>query len=243
MSGGYIHFPGLLSLIGDRSGIWTQIHLTSNPEPLGPQLYVSSTIFHGSNELKPVEKSSLCLLSLHGAWADSVLFPKFLPCSPFIHQNRKKCLLYAKWCDWHWLNFAQRKRSLGRDWPQNSFTNWGAEMFKKSTNSLYVHFSFLSFSFGCAILNAESYFPFQESNLCPFIGGLTTGLPGKSLFIFYCKHNRYSLKKVETTKKSIKKEMSPTLLTFWYVCWNKLLTFWYLCWKNFPPIYREKYKF
>ena len=25
---------------------------------------------------------------------------------------------------------------------------------------------------------------------------LTTGLPGKSLFIFYCKHNRYSLKKV-----------------------------------------------
>ena len=122
--------------------VWLQI-LSS----WSPQLYVSSTILHGSNEMKPVEKSSLCLLSLRGARADSVLFPKFLPCSPFIHQNRKKCLPYAKWCDWHWLNFAQRKRSLGRDWPQNSFANSRAEMFKKSTNSLYVHFSFLSFFF------------------------------------------------------------------------------------------------
>ena len=169
---------------------------------------------------------------------------------------------------------------------------------------------------------------------------LTTGLPGKSLLIFYCKHNRYSLKKVgrrrqwhptpvplpgeshgrrslagyspwgcgelDTTErlhfqfslscigegngnplqcsclenprdadpgglpsmgshgvghdwsdlaavaaaaeswknKAKHKEgsKSPTLLIFWYVCWNKLLTFWYVCWK-ISPLYREKYKF
>lgn len=71
--------------------------------------------------------------------------------------------------------------------------------------------------------------PTRSRTCAPFIGRsvLTTGLPGKILFIFYCKHNRYSLKKAGTTKKSIKKEMSPALLTFCYACW-----------KNFPPIYR-----
>ena len=101
-----------------------------------------------------------------------LFFFLFPPCSPFIHQNRKKCLLCAKWCDWHWLNFVQRNRSSRRDWPQNSFTTQGQRCSKKvATVFMFIFLFFLSFSFGCAILNAESYFPNQESNLCPFIGG------------------------------------------------------------------------
>ena len=171
MSGDYIRFPELLSLTGDRSGIWTQIHLTSNPELL--------------------ESTTLCLFH-HPPWlqwneASWEVFPPFA--FPSWRMSRFCSFFYSLHVPHSFIKtgrnaycvqsdaigigliLSREREAVEEDWPQNSFTNSRAEMFKKSTNSLYVYFSFLSFSFGCAIFNAESYFPDQESNLCPFIGG------------------------------------------------------------------------
>ena len=120
--------------------IWLQI-LSS----WSPQLYVSPTILHGCNEMKPVEKSSLRLLSLHGEWADSVLF-LFPPCFPFIHQNRKKCLLCAKWCDWHWLNFVQRKRSRWKKTDPRIHSQTQGQRCSKKVPTVFM-FVFLFFLF------------------------------------------------------------------------------------------------
>ena len=146
MSGGYIRFPELLSLIGDRSGIWTQIHLTSNPELL--------------------ESTTLCL-SHHPPWlqwneASWEVFPPFAfpswrmsrfcsfflfpPCFPFIHRNRKKCLLCARWCDWHWLNFVQRKRSRWKKTDPRIHSQTQGQRCSKKVPTVFM-FVFLFFLF------------------------------------------------------------------------------------------------
>lgn len=63
------------------------------------------------------ECSSLCLLSLQGEWADSLHLHSLHVPHSFI-KTASKCLPWAKWCSWYWLNFIQRKTSARENDPR-----------------------------------------------------------------------------------------------------------------------------
>ena len=227
---------GLLSLLGDRGEIWTQIQLTSNPE-----LLESETLrpFHHPPWQPPNEAGWEVFLPFASpSWRMSrfcsssfffFYYSRYAPHS-FIKTGRNAYRVQSNAVSIGLILSREREAMEEIDPRVRSQTQRQRYSKEVPAVCMFIFLFFLFFPFGCTILNAESYFPNQESNLCPLhwpLWVLTTGLPGKILFIFYCKHNRYSLKKAGTTKKSIKKEMSPALLTFCYACW-----------KNFPPIYR-----
>ena len=172
MSGGYIRFPELLSLIGDRSGIWTQIHLTSNPELLES---TALCLFHHPPWLQRNEASwevfpPIAFPSWRMSRFCSFFYSLRVPHS-FIKTGRNAYCVQSDAIGIGLILSGEREAVEETD-PRIHSQTQGQRCSKKvATVFMFIFLFFLSFSFGCAILNAESYFPNQESNLCPFIGG------------------------------------------------------------------------
>ena len=208
---GLPHFPGGCSACLETEvrfeprSSWLQI-LSSR----SLKLYVLSTILHGSHQMKPVEKFSLRFLSLHGEWADSVVLLLFffnsrsVPHS-FIKTGRNACRVQSNVVGTGLI--LSREREAVEEIDPRIRSQIQRQRYSKEVPAvfMFIFLFFLFFPFGCAILNAESYFPNQESNLCPLhwrLCVLTTGPPGKSLFIFIANIIDIHWRKLEQRRKA-----------------------------------------